>query len=210
LFRPTVLLADDDPGIYEPGSTAESAGIGAFRGGTRLASAPAAMSALFRGDLFRFVSGVTLLAVAALTGIPAPTELLWKFSIAATEGGHWLALAALVPAVPRRGQRTLGKLAGLLSLSAAGLFLLPLYHAQQMNRALPSSLESSFGTERRERHRFSEDARPEPFILTDVLTSIRSRPIRMEERSFKRPAVRSSRSMSIAPVTSTVRCPAFS
>ncbi len=143
------------------------------------------MSEIFRSDLFRFVAGATLLGVGALTRISAPTEWLWKISIAATEGGHWLALAALLPAIPRSGQRILGKFGGLLGLAAAALLLMPLYQAQKINDALPSSLESRFGAERRERHRFAEDARPEPFVITDVLTSIQSRPIRFEERTFE-------------------------
>lgn len=142
------------------------------------------MGEILRSDLFRFVAGLLFLSTAALTRIAAPTDFLWKVSVAATEGGHWLALAALLPAVPRSGQRILGKLGGLLCLAAAALFVLPLYYAHQMNRELPKLLDSSFGAEKRERGRFSEDPRSTPFAIADILTSIQSRPVRLEERQF--------------------------
>ena len=142
------------------------------------------MGELLRSDLFRFIAGAFLVGTAALTRVAAPTDLLWKVSVAATEGGHWLAIAALLPAVPRSGQRLLGKIGGLMSLAAAALFVLPLYHAQQLNRELPALLDSSFGTDKRVRGSFSEDARAEPFAIVDVLTSIQSRPVRLEEREF--------------------------
>ena len=142
------------------------------------------MSELLRTDLFRFISGAVLLAVAALTRMPAPTDLLWKISIAATEGGHWLALPALFPAFPRSGQGILGKLGGLLGLAAAVLFVFPLYQAYEFNANLPGQLQTVFGREQRERGRFSEGVRREPFVVADVLTSVPSRPIRIEQRVF--------------------------
>jgi acetyl esterase/lipase len=142
---------------------------------------------LVRSDLFRFTAGIALLGAAALTTVPAPTELLWRISIAATEGGHWLALAALLPALPRTGQGILGRVGSLLSLAAAVMFVLPLYHAQQMNRELPKRLDTMFGAERRDRDKFAEDARPEPFVVGDVIGSVRSRPVRLEERVFSMP-----------------------
>jgi acetyl esterase/lipase len=142
------------------------------------------MVELLRSDLFRFLAGALLLGTAALTRIAAPTDFLWKMSVAATEGGHWLALATLLPAVPRGGQGLLGKVAALMSLTACALFVLPLYHAQQINKELPTRLDSSFGADKRQRGRFSEEPRPEPFVVADILTSVQSRPVRLEEREF--------------------------
>jgi acetyl esterase/lipase len=142
------------------------------------------MNSLLRSDLFRFLIGSLLLAVAALTKVAAPTDLLWRVSIAATEGGHWLALAALLPAIPRGGQQFLGKLGGLFGLGATALFLIPLVNAQQVSRDLPARIESSFGADRRERGRFAEDPRPEPFLLSDLVAFAHSRPVRLEEREF--------------------------
>jgi acetyl esterase/lipase len=142
------------------------------------------MSELFRTDLFRLISGAALLAVAALTRMPAPSDLLWKISIAATEGGHWLAIPALVPAFPRSGQGILGKVGGLFGLAAAALFVFPLYQAYELNANLPGQMQLAFGREQRERGRYSEGLRREPFVVADVLTSVTSRPIRIEERAL--------------------------
>lgn len=125
-----------------------------------------------------------MLGAAALTRIPAPTDLLWKVSVAATEGGHWLALAALFPALPRAGQGFTGKIGSLFSLVAAALFVFPIYQAQMFNQELPTQIETTFGAERRERGRFSEGMRNEPFVIADIVSSIPSRPVRLEERTF--------------------------
>jgi acetyl esterase/lipase len=145
------------------------------------------MSELLRTDLFRFLAGAVLLGAAALTTFPAPTELLWRVAIGASEGGHWLAIGALIPAIPRKGQGVLGKLGALMSLGAAALFVLPLVQAHRMNKDLPSMFETTFGAERRDRGRFSELPRREPFVLTDILSSVQSRPVRVEERVFAAP-----------------------
>ena len=135
-------------------------------------------------DLLRLLGGCVFLALALLTTVVAPTQFLWKLSVAATEGGHWLAVGALVTAIPWRGQGRLGKLGGILGLGAAVLFAFPLYHAYKMNTALPSMLNTSFGTERRDRGRFAEDLRSEPLVMFDLVTSVQSRPVRLEERVF--------------------------
>jgi acetyl esterase/lipase len=135
-------------------------------------------------DLLRLLGGCVFLALAALAAIGAPNQFLWKLSVAATEGGHWLAVGALVPAMPWWGRGRLGKIGGLLSLGAAALFALPLYYASQMNRDLPAMLDISFGTEHRARGRFAEDLRPEPVVMFDLVTSVQSRPVRLEERVF--------------------------
>jgi acetyl esterase/lipase len=142
------------------------------------------MNEILRSDLFRFVAGAGLLAVAALTRIDAPNDVLWKLTIAATEGGPWLALAALLPAIPRGGQGRVGKLGGLLSLGAAALFVLPIYQAQQISKELPQQVAATFGEARRERGRFSEDPRPIPFAVADMLGAVKSRPVRLEERTL--------------------------
>ena len=140
-----------------------------------------------RSDLFRFIAAGVLLAVALLTTFPAPTESLWKLSVAATEGGHWLAVGALFVAVPRRGQHMVGKISSMMSLAAMALFALPIVYAHQMNKDLPTQIDAIFGKDRRERSRFSEDPRPEPFVVSDLLASVQSRPVRLQERVFGTP-----------------------
>jgi acetyl esterase/lipase len=135
-------------------------------------------------DLLRLLGGSVFLALAALTAIAAPNQLLWRLSVAATEGGHWLAIGALVPAIPWRGQGKIGKIGALMGLGAAALFALPLFHATQLNKDLPAMLDASFGTERRVRGRFAEDLRPEPLVMLDLVSSVQSRPVQLEERVF--------------------------
>ncbi len=127
------------------------------------------------------------LALAALTAVAPPNEFLWKMSIAATEGGHYLAIGALVVAIPWRGQHFLGKIGGIMSIGAAIIFALPLFYASQTSKNLPAMIDASFGTEQRVRGRFAEDARPEPLVMFDLVSSIQSRPVRLEEREFSSP-----------------------
>ena len=138
-------------------------------------------------DLLRLLGGIVFLALSALTTIAAPNQFLWRLSIAVTEGGHWLALGALVPAIPWRGQGFLGKVGAIMSLGAAAILVLPLYHANRMNEQLPSMLDASFGTNRRAAGRFAEDSRPEPLVMFDLVTSVQSRPVLLEERAFTTP-----------------------
>jgi acetyl esterase/lipase len=135
-------------------------------------------------DLLRFFGGCVFLALAALTVVGAPNQFLWKLSVAAAEGGHWLAIGALVPAIPWWGRGRLGRLGGLLSLGAAALFALPLYHASQIDRELPAMLDASFGNEQRTRGPFAEDLRPKPLVMFDLISSVQSRPVLLEERVF--------------------------
>ena len=208
----TVLHLDHDHDIGHGRTHPESGGNVRFWSGTLLASDLSAMRVadVLRSDLFRFVAGLLLLSTAALTKMAAPTELLWKVSIAATEGGHWLAIAALLPALPRSGQKVLGKLGSLLSLGAFALFALPLYQAQQLNRELPGRLDASFGAERRERAKFAEDARAEPFVPTEFSRRSGRVPFVSKSACSTRPTARSSRWISSVPATCTVRCPACS
>ncbi len=135
-------------------------------------------------DALRFLGGGLLLAIAALTAFPPPTEFFWYLSVAATEGGHWLAIAALVPLMPMRGQGRLGKIGALFSLGALALFVIPAVRATQLNGELPAVLDQRFGAGQRERGRFAEEPRPEPLVIGDLLTSVTSRPVRLQERRF--------------------------
>ena len=136
-------------------------------------------------DLLRLLGGCVFLALAALTAVAAPNQFLWKLSVAATEGGHWLAIGALVSAIPWRGQGKLGKLGGIMSLGAAALFALPLFYASQMNtgaagdarRQLRDRRSACAGASRR-------TLRPEPLVMFDLVSSVQSRPVRLEERVF--------------------------
>jgi acetyl esterase/lipase len=137
------------------------------------------------GDVLRFLGGVLLFGLAALSLLPAPTAVLWHATIAATEWGYWIAFVAILPLVPTRNVTRLGKLGAILSLAAIGLFCLPILRAKQMNEALPAAFDARFGAERRERAHFAEDARAEPLVLRELLRPVQSPPIRFEERVFR-------------------------
>jgi acetyl esterase/lipase len=135
-------------------------------------------------DVLRFLGGVLFLALASLTVLPPPTYLLWGASVAATEWGYWLAFAALLPLIPTRAQRRIGKLGSLLSLCSIGLFLLPVARATQMNGELPAAFDGRFGDARRSRSEFADPPRTEPLVLADLLKPVQSPPVRFEERTF--------------------------
>ena len=135
-------------------------------------------------DLLRLLGGCIFLALAALTAAAAPNQLLWRLSVAATEGGHWLAIGALVTAIPWVGQGKLGKLGGFMGLGAAALFALPIFHASQMNQDLPRCSTPASGPPSACSGRFAEDLRPQPIVMKDLVYSVQSRPVRLEERVF--------------------------
>ncbi len=127
------------------------------------------------------------LALAALTAVAPPNEFLWKMSIAATEGGHYLAIGALVVAIPWRGQHFLGKIGGIMSIGAAIIFALPLFYASR-------DQQEPAGDDRRQlRHRaagprpFRRGRAARPLVMFDLVSSIQSRPVRLEEREFSSP-----------------------
>jgi acetyl esterase/lipase len=138
-------------------------------------------------NILKLIGGVLLLAVASLTALPAPTETLWKISLAATEWGYWLAAVAILPLLPTAGTSKIGKLGGLLSAGAIALFLIPVVQARQMNANLPGEFQSRFGTDVRARSREAEYARTQPLLLTDLLKGPAVPAIRFQERVFANP-----------------------
>jgi acetyl esterase/lipase len=139
---------------------------------------------VFMTDVLRFIGGAVILAIAAMTALPAPTHLLWALSIAATEYGYWIAIAAILPLIPTRRQAVLGKLGALFSLAAIPLLMLPVYRARAMAAELPHVFEAKLGAERRVRAEAAGDPRPEPLILRELVRPLDLPAIRYEERTF--------------------------
>jgi acetyl esterase/lipase len=127
---------------------------------------------------------LAFLALASLSALPTPHYMLWTASIAATEWGYWLAFAALLPLIPTRAQRGLGKIGALFSLCAIALFLLPVARATQLNAELPAAFNARFGAERRDRTEFADAARTDPLVFSELLKPVRSTAVRFEERVF--------------------------
>jgi acetyl esterase/lipase len=110
--------------------------------------------------------------------------MLWHATLAVTEFGYWIAFAALLPLIPTRSGSVLGKLGAILSFCAIALMVLPVIRAVQMNNELPEVFDRRFGTERRVRNDYSEEAGREPLVLAHLFKPIQSREIRFEERTF--------------------------
>jgi acetyl esterase/lipase len=134
--------------------------------------------------VLRFLGGALFLGLASLTLVQPPTRFLWGASVAATEAGYWLALAALVVLIPTRDKWQLGRLGALMSVGAIALFVMPVVKAKGFNETLPSALESSFGPAKRQRHAYSAAPRKEPLNLAELLNPVQTPPIRYEERVF--------------------------
>jgi acetyl esterase/lipase len=135
-------------------------------------------------DLFRLFAGVVVLALASLTVLPAPNRLLWGASVAATEYGYWIALAALVPLIPTRKQTFPGRLGGLFCLASIPLLMFPVYRAHEVGDELQRTFEGRFGADRRVRARSAQDPRIEPFVLRDLVVPADVPAVRYEQRVF--------------------------
>ena len=135
-------------------------------------------------NILRLLGGLFFLALAGLTTFPAATPLLWKASVAGTEWGYWVAIAALLPMIPTRGQTRLGKMGAILSVGAIALLVLPVVRASEMSRDLPAEFEARFGAERRVRAHVSEGPRLEPLVIPELLRPLVLPAVRFEERVF--------------------------
>ncbi len=135
-------------------------------------------------DLLRFLGGILLLALAAMTALPAPHPLLWGASVAATEYGYWLAIAALLPLIPTRNQTILGRSGAIFSLFAIPLLVLPVYRARLTGEELRKTFDAEFGTTRRQRPPSSGEPRREPVVLSELVTPLGLPAVRFEERTF--------------------------
>ena len=134
--------------------------------------------------LLRFLGGAFFLALASLTLVEPPNRFLWGASVAATEAGYWLALAATLVIIPTRDRWRLGRIGTLMALIAIALFVMPVVRARTLNETLPAALEKSFGTNKRVRHSYAEPPRAEPLVLTELLNPVNAPAVRYEERVF--------------------------
>ena len=134
--------------------------------------------------LLRFLGGAFFLALASLTLVEPPNRLLWGASVAATEAGYWLALAATLVVIPTRDKWRLGRMGTLMAVAAIALFLTPVLRARTLNETLPAGLEKSFGSAKRVRHAYAEPPRTEPLVLTELLNPMTAPAVRYEERVF--------------------------
>jgi len=136
-------------------------------------------------NLLRLLGGLLFMGLAALAMFPASNPIFWRASIAATEWGYWVAIAALLPLIPTRDQTRVGKMGGVLSLGAIALLVMPVVRASEMSRGLPAEFDARFGAERRVRAHVAEEPREEPLAFPELLRPLQLPPVRHEERAFR-------------------------
>lgn len=135
-------------------------------------------------NVLRLVGGLLFMGLAGLALLPASHTIFWKASIAATEWGYWVAIAALLPLIPTRDQTKVGRMGGVLSLGAIALLVMPVVRASDMSRDLPAAFEARFGAERRLRAHAAEAPREEPLAFPELLRPLALPAVRYEERVF--------------------------
>ena len=86
-----------------------------------------------------------LFLIAILTVLPAPVYAAWLVALAAAEGGHWLALVALLTIVPGWRRSAASRIAVVLGVASVLLFAAPLLQALRVSAELPSDLARIWG-----------------------------------------------------------------
>lgn len=116
-------------------------------------------------NVLRLIWGTLFFALSLLAVFPAPTNILWRLAVLATEFGHFLALLALLVFLP--GWRS-GKIAVVLGFLAAVLFLTPLLRAWPVATRLPEQMVRAFGVNSSER----TVMRDNPMDLLDLIFGV--------------------------------------
>jgi len=127
-------------------------------------------------NYLRLITGAVMAVLAALTLVEAPIWPLMLLRIGVTELGYTLALPALALALGAERSRA-GRAAGVLSLLAAALSLVPALQATLIGRRLPSQLAAAFG-DIPPRGLPGAPPRPAPLVTADLLRGVASPPVR--------------------------------
>lgn len=97
--------------------------------------------------LIRLFIAVVLLAAAIIAVVPAQTYIMWKLSIATSEWGHFIAIAALILIlIPGWRSSTVGKLAAAASIIAMVLAISPVVRSSPVASNVQQRLDAAFGT----------------------------------------------------------------
>jgi acetyl esterase/lipase len=135
--------------------------------------------------LSSFLAAVSLLAV-----LKAPAKPLWFVAIAATEGGHLLALGSLAIAITSwRIARRWGA-ASWIALAAAVLYLTPLCRAAVEARRLPDYMALTWGAVA-PRYEPLAPSRPRPLVIADLFKGIASPAVDVQTLVYAAPQGRS-------------------
>ena len=136
----------------------------------------------------RLVSGVvcctagvvTLLDVSAGSGV-----LVSVVSCFATEFGYCLVVPAMLSLMPGWRGSSAGRVSAVLNVFAIMLLVTPPARAWETAQVLPEGFARAFGTETRTRHRYAENPRDAPFVLTQLVRPVQPGPVRYEQRVVK-------------------------
>ena len=98
-------------------------------------------------SFIRLFVAILLLAAALIAVIPPQTYTMWQMSVAATEWGHYIAIAALLLVViPGWRSSTAGKIAAIVSVIAIVVALTPVLRAIPVASKLPKRITAAFGS----------------------------------------------------------------
>jgi acetyl esterase/lipase len=96
-------------------------------------------------EIIRLVFAVLTFLLALLAVLPAPTNLLWKISVAVTEWGHILAFIIILPFLFPWWNSITGKIGFVFLLAGFILLWTPVIRAFVVADKLPAQLQSVFG-----------------------------------------------------------------
>ena len=126
-------------------------------------SPPTATPALALAVVCWSLAGASLLIV-----VPTPWHRLWKPAVAATEWGHWLAVASAAAAATQTVLAGLGGSAAAAAVAAA-LFVSPIVRASRLAGVLPRSVGRAFPPASGEQERYGGGRRLVPFSVPRLL-----------------------------------------
>src|SRR4029450_2177513 len=92
----------------------------------------------------RFVFALLSLLVSTLVLFKVPDMFLWQLKVAATEYGHWLALAVLLLLIAGRRQSFLDSLTSLIAVGSGVLFLSSSVRAAMIADKTKSKMDAVF------------------------------------------------------------------
>lgn len=133
----------------------------------------------------RFLYGLVLFLFSLLCVFRAPSYDLWIAALVVTENGHWLWLLASLSFLPGWRQDRLSQSGAVLSLTAAALFLTPVFRALPVASKLPSELSLAFG-DPVPRSTPDSPSRSTPLSFLSFITGIRSSPVREDSFVYSR------------------------
>ncbi len=128
-----------------------------------------------RNGRARVVYAVAFLLLSLLAVFRAPEYHLWMVSIVATEWGHVLAVLALLPFAPGWSETKGGRVAVVLGMAAAFLFMTPLIRSRDVASVLPQNMEAVFGP--------SKEI-SKPLSLINLLVGVPLSPIRQTTEQY--------------------------